>query len=106
VDASAEAREVEARSAVGPVLIAGPLSNAVVAAIQDENRDVVVLDRGAYLRVLVPRRCVVTRAGVEQRTGQPFRLPTDLEAIMASFKGKLALDASGAVWSLPGEGER
>lgn len=106
MDASAEARQLEARIAVGPVLIAGPVSNAVVAAIQEENRDVVVLDRGAYLRVLVPRRCVVSRAAVERLTGQPFRLPTDLEAIMASFKGKLALDDRCAVWSLPGAGER
>jgi len=39
---------------VGPVLQTGTVSNAIVAAIKDLNQDVLVLDRGAYLRVLVP----------------------------------------------------
>ena len=40
---------------VGPVLQAGALTNAIVAAIRDLNSEVIVLDRGAYLRVLAPR---------------------------------------------------
>jgi hypothetical protein len=39
---------------VGPVLQSGELGNAIVAAIRDLNSDVLVTDRGAYLRVLVP----------------------------------------------------
>jgi hypothetical protein len=46
---------------VGPVLQSGTVANAIVAAITELNEDVMVLDRGAYVRVLVPRCCVVTR---------------------------------------------
>ena len=40
---------------VGPVLQAGSVANAIVAAIKDLNQDVLVVDRGAYVRVLVPQ---------------------------------------------------
>jgi MmoB/DmpM family len=45
---------------VGPVLQSGSVANAIVAAIKDLNQDVLVVDRGAYVRVLVPHCCVVT----------------------------------------------
>ncbi len=51
---------------VGPVLQAGTIGSAVVAAIRDLNQDVLVMDRGAYLRVLVPGRCIVTREAIEE----------------------------------------
>jgi len=44
---------------VGPVLQSGVLGSAIVSAIRDLNRDLLVLDRGAYFRVLVHQRCVV-----------------------------------------------
>ena len=44
---------------VGPVLQSGVLGSAIVSAIRDLNRDVLVLYRGAYFRVLVHQRCVV-----------------------------------------------
>ncbi len=85
---------------VGPVLQAGPLGEAVVDAIRALNPGVRVLDRGAYLRVLCPRRCVVTRAAIEARTGAPFRLPGDLELVMSSFKGRFAVSEDDARWEL------
>lgn len=84
---------------VGPVLEASPAGRAVVAAIEDLNRGVRVEDRAAYLRVEVRGRCVVTRDAIEQRLGRPFRLPMDLEAVMPSFKGILAVDDDHAEWS-------
>jgi hypothetical protein len=39
---------------VGPVLQADAVSDAIVAAIKDLNQDALVVDRGAYLRILVP----------------------------------------------------
>src|SRR2546428_649646 len=60
---------------VGPVLQAGTIGSAVVAAIRDLNQDVLVMDRGAYLRVLVPGRCVVTREAIEEHLGRSFRFP-------------------------------
>jgi hypothetical protein len=85
---------------VGPVLRAGPIADAVVAAIRALNQDVVLVDRGAYLRVLVPGRCVVTRAAIEAELGRAFRLPGDLEAILSAFKGRFRVDEEGAEWAL------
>ena len=83
---------------VGPVLEAGESASAVVAAIRQLNRDVVVRDRGSYLRVLVPVRCVVTRRAIEQSLGRDFRLPGDLELFMPSFKGHFNVTEEEAVW--------
>ena len=42
---------------VGPVLEAGEVASALIAAIREGNRDVEIVDRGSYLRVLCPQRC-------------------------------------------------
>jgi hypothetical protein len=86
------------QDAVGPVLIAGPLADAVVAAIQELNGEVTVIDRGAYLRVLVRERCRLTCAAVERRTNGTFRLPADLEMVMASFRGRLRIEEDEVIW--------
>jgi hypothetical protein len=83
---------------VGPVLHACRLSEAVIAAIREENPAVEVIDRGAYLRVLSPGRCVVRRAAIEAHAGAPFRLPSDLESIMSSFAGRLHVTGDEARW--------
>jgi hypothetical protein len=85
---------------VGPVLESSELGLAVVAAIQSLNVAVQVQDRGAYLRVLSPRRCVVTREAIEQQLGRPVLLPADLELAMPSFKGRLRIDSERAVWEV------
>jgi hypothetical protein len=83
---------------VGPVLQSGPIANAIVAAIKDLNQDVLVVDRGAYVRVLVPRNCVVTRAAIEKHLGRSFRFPGELETVMSAFKGSLQLSQDNATW--------
>jgi toluene monooxygenase system protein D len=83
---------------VGPVLVRGPLSAAVLRALVELNPGLTSVDRGAYLRVSTPRRCVLSRAAVERHLGGPFRLPADLEGIMPSFKGRLSLSEDEAVW--------
>ena len=83
---------------VGPVLQNGVLADAIVSAIRDLNSDVLVMDRGAYLRVLVPRRCVVTRNAIDKHLGRPVRFPGELETVMAAFKGALQLSQDEAVW--------
>jgi toluene monooxygenase system protein D len=85
---------------VGPVLEASPAGQAVLAAIQKLNREVTVQDRGAYLRVLVPRRCRVTREAIERELGHSFRVPFDLEPLMPAFKGFLRMDPDSVEWSL------
>src|SRR5262245_61681752 len=87
---------------VGPVLMAGDVAQAVIAAIRQLNADAEVLDRGSYLRVLVPRRCVVTQQAVEKNLGRAFRLPEDLEKAMPSFQGVFEVSENEAHWILNG----
>jgi toluene monooxygenase system protein D len=84
---------------VGPVLTAGDAASAVIDAIRALNPRVEVRDRGSYLRVQVPRRCVVTRAAIEESLGRPFRLPGDLECLMPAFKGRFRVSTDEASWS-------
>jgi hypothetical protein len=85
---------------VGPVLQKGDVTDRVVDAIRELNSGARVIDRGAYVRVLAHRRCRVTREAIERHAGEPFRLPSDLELIMSSFKGKLDISEEEAVWRL------
>ena len=91
------------REGVGPVLQPTELGRAVVAAIRDENPDVTVHDEGAYLRVYSHRVCRVSRAAVESYAGYAVRFPGDLEVIMSSFAGKVAMNEDGAIWWLATE---
>ena len=86
---------------VGPVLQAGPVANAIIAAIEELNQDVMVVDRGAYVRVLVPRCCLVTRMAIEKHLGRSFRFPGELETVMSAFKGSLQLNQDDAAWRFP-----
>jgi toluene monooxygenase system protein D len=89
---------IDTREGVGPVLQKGRTSDVIIAAIEQLNTSVTVLDRGAYVRVLVPRICRLTRAAVEALTGEPFRLPADLERVMPSFKGRLQASEEEVSW--------
>jgi toluene monooxygenase system protein D len=88
----------ETYNRVGPVLQSGAIATAIIAAIKDLNRDVMVVDRGAYVRVLVPRCCVVTRSAIEKHLGRSFRFPGELETVMSAFKGSLELNQDNAAW--------
>ncbi|HMI85994.1 MAG TPA: MmoB/DmpM family protein [Polyangiaceae bacterium] len=90
----------DAAHLVGPVLTKGRHAEAVVAAIRELNENTEVVDRGAYLRVSVPISCTVTRQAIEKHCGEPFVFPSDLEMIMPSFKGRLALTDDVAVWNV------
>ncbi len=86
------------RDWVGPVLQVGPLSDAFLAAIRADNPEAEFVDRGSYVRVLVPGRCRLTRLALEKELEAEVRFPSDLEAVMASFKGRLTLSADEARW--------
>lgn len=90
----------DAQYSVGPVLQAGRIADAVVAAIRELNRGARIIDRGAYLRVLVPGRCVVTRECIERHAQDSFVFPSDLESVMSSFKGRLSMTDDAACWEL------
>jgi toluene monooxygenase system protein D len=88
---------------VGPVLHATPFARSVVSVIEEENTHALVQDEGAYLRVLSPRVCRLSRAGLEAATGSAIRFPGDLEVVMSSFAGILQLTEDDAIWRLAGE---
>jgi toluene monooxygenase system protein D len=83
---------------VGPVLCAGNLADAMIAVIRENNQETVVEDRGGYRRVSAPGRCILLRAALEEALGQPVHLPSALEKIMSSFRGRLALSDDEARW--------
>lgn len=83
---------------VGPVLESGEAAEAVLAAIRADNHDVEVLDRGAYVRIGVPGRCVLRRATVETALGRAFSMPADLERIMPAFAGSFLWTDELASW--------
>jgi hypothetical protein len=85
-------------AAVGPVLLRGPLTDVIIAAIRAHNRDVQVSDRGAYLRVQVPGRCLLVCADVAARVGRAFALPGDLEEVMPSWKGTMTMGDDQVIW--------
>ena len=93
------------RGQVGPVLTSGTVTEAILEAIQALNPQAVIQDRGSYVRVLSPHRCIVTADAVEQLLGEPFRLPGDLERRMPAFKGNLAIDDKQAVWEYRGRAD-
>ena len=90
----------DSRPDVGPVLEASESGRAVVAAIVHLNPEARVQDRGAYLRVSVPGRCVVTRRAIEAELGHGLEWPGGLELVMPAFQGLLSLDEDRAEWRL------
>jgi hypothetical protein len=82
------------------VLEAGPVGSVLAAAIRERHPDAEIEDRGSYLRVLVPRRCVLAREAVERLLGRDFRLPGDLELVMPAFKGDFSVSDDEAVWEV------
>ena len=92
---------------VGPVLRPGPLTKAVQAAILELNPLAEFIDHGSYVRVLVPGACVLSRELLAQHAGAPVSFPSDLESVMASFKGRLSLNEDEARWeSFSGRGSK
>jgi toluene monooxygenase system protein D len=87
---------------VGPVLEAGEVAQAIIAAIRENNPDVDVQNRGSYLRVTASERCVLERRVVERILGRPFRLPGDLEQLMPAFSGRISFSAEEVVWKRGG----
>ena len=84
---------------VGPVVRSGPLAEAIIDAVADDNpdRDVIVIDRGDYLRIHTAGTCRLTRASLERHYGQAIALAA-LEVEMPSFTGRLRTRVDEYVW--------
>jgi toluene monooxygenase system protein D len=75
---------------VGPVMRAGDLAQAVIAAAQIDNPDkeVFVDDRRAYIRIHTNHEMVLRRKTIEEELGRPFKM-NDLEVDLSSFAGQI-----------------
>lgn len=91
--------DVTPARAVGPVLCNNALGQAVARALVEENPDIDVIDRGAYLRVVARGRCELRSEIVERQLGARFVLPGDLESVMPAFEGQLRIEGERVSWS-------
>jgi len=74
---------------VGPVVQAGEMAAAVVSAARSDNSsEVVVKDRGSYVRIELDGECLIRRESIERELGRPFRM-RELEVNMPSFQGRI-----------------
>jgi toluene monooxygenase system protein D len=78
------------RNLVGPVIQAGEIADAVVAAVREDNggKEVSVVDRGSYVRIEVDTECIIRRETLEAELGRPFRM-AELEVNMPAFVGQI-----------------
>lgn len=84
--------------AVGPILEANDVGQAVAMAIRARNPDTTILDRGAYLRVSCQGVCVLERRSVEAILQRGFELPVALEQVMPSFHGRIEVGSDEVIW--------
>ena len=78
------------KNAVGPVLRAGEVADAVVEALEEDNpgKEFTVEDRVAYVRAETEGECVVRAETVARVLGRPFKI-AELEVNLSSFSGRI-----------------
>ncbi|TCK26759.1 MmoB/DmpM family protein [Pseudonocardia endophytica] len=86
---------------VGPVLRMGDDVELVVAAIEDDNpdREIEVIDRGAYVRVQASGHLRVTAVSLKRHLGEAFEIRS-LEGMLSSFSGRINTSSDAIEWSL------
>jgi toluene monooxygenase system protein D len=84
---------------VGPVLRMVDEVDAVVRAIMEDNpdREIELIDRGAYIRVQAEGCLRVSRASIERQIGRPYQM-RELEQILASFAGRIVMSSEEVIW--------
>jgi hypothetical protein len=85
---------------VGPVLTTGPLADVIIEILQAAYPDLQLVDRGAYVRVMVPERCVLSIAAVKNIVGNEFTLPRDLEVILCAKQGNMRITEDAVIWEV------
>lgn len=87
---AAQAASPEDFCYVGPVVRAGEVAQAVIDAVKTDNpdREVLVEDHAAYIRVHCPWECVIREETMTETLGRPFRM-RELEVNLASFAGQI-----------------
>ncbi|AUL24796.1 MmoB/DmpM family protein [Bordetella holmesii] len=87
------------KNPVGPVLRVSDETDKIVAAIEDDNpdREIEIIDRGAYLRVQAEDRLVLTESSLQNYLGSDYRIRS-LEAVLSSFFGRVATENDSITW--------
>jgi toluene monooxygenase system protein D len=75
---------------VGPVIRACDISRAVIDAAREDNpdRDIVVDDQMAYVRIYTDSELILRRVTLEEALGRPFQM-AELELNLATFAGQI-----------------
>ena len=84
---------------VGPVLRMVDDVDAVVRAIVEDNpdREIELVDRGAYIRVQAEGFLRVSRNSIERQVGRPYQM-RELEQMLASFAGRIETTSDEVTW--------
>lgn len=86
---------------VGPILRMSDEVDAVIEAIRDDNpdREIEVIDRGAYVRVQADGYLVVTEESLQRHLGSDFRIRS-LEVMLTAFAGRIKTASDQIEWHL------
>ena len=88
---------------VGPILRMSEDVEGIIRAIRQDNpdREINVVDRGAYVRVEADRRLTLTREALERNLGRPYEM-RELETLLSSFAGRLDSSTDAFTWYVGG----
>ena len=84
------AERTDTNNAVGPVMRAGEVADAVVEAIQEDNpgKEFVIDDKVAYVRIETQGECVIRQETLSRALGRPIAI-SELEINLTSFAGRI-----------------
>jgi toluene monooxygenase system protein D len=83
----------------GPVFRGGDMAMAALDAIREDNpeKEIKIVDHGAYLRVEAEGGLIVRRKTMEQILGRPFNMQ-ELEISITGFSGKIDAQEEFMLW--------
>ena len=83
-------KDASSNNRVGPIVRAGEVAQAVAEAMELDNPDkeVIVDDKVAYLRISVENECILRKDTMEEVLGRSFEM-RELEINLASFAGQI-----------------
>ena len=86
---------------VGPILRMSDEVEPVIEAIREDNpdREIEVIDRGAYVRVQADGYLVVTEESLQRHLGSNFRIRS-LEVMLTAFAGRIETRSDRMEWYL------
>ena len=87
------------RRMAGPVLRGGDLTQAAIDALREDNpdKDVVVVDHGAYVRIEAEGGLKLRRQTMEECLGRPFKVQ-EIEVVMIGFSGQIEIGEDSLSW--------